>query len=66
MEGDDFSEAKDYIYSLLNSGLKDNQTLNFTAILSGGKYKVNRDGENIETGESNFKLDGQITIKTEH
>lgn len=62
----DFSEAKDYIYSLLNDGLKDNQTLNFTAILSGGKYKVNRDGESIETGESNLKLDGQITIKTEH
>jgi|SRR5699024_4224887 len=62
----DFSEAKDYIYGLLNGGLEDNQKLNFTAILFGGKYKVNRDGESVETGESNYKLDGQITIKTEH
>lgn len=61
-----FSEGKEYIYDQLSGGLKDNQKLNFTVSLRGGKYKVNRGDEKVQTGESDYKLDGQITIKTEH
>ncbi|GAB2547037.1 HIRAN domain-containing protein [Gracilibacillus alcaliphilus] len=60
-----FLEGKEYIYNLLNGALKDNQELNFSISLRGGKYKINRDGK-IDTGESDYKLDGQVTIKTEH
>lgn len=61
-----FLEGKEYIYNQLTGGLKDNQKLNFSISLRGGKYKINRGDEKIETGESDYKLDGQVTIKTEH
>ncbi|GGJ76420.1 hypothetical protein [Virgibacillus salexigens] len=61
-----FSEGKEYIYEQLTGGLKDSQKLNFSVSLRGGKYKINRDDEKVNTGESEYKLDGQITIKTEY
>lgn len=61
-----FSEGKEYIYRQLAGDLKDNQKLNFSVSLRGGKYKINRDDEKVDTGESDYKLDGQITIKTEY
>ncbi|MFS0752648.1 hypothetical protein [Oceanobacillus sp. 1P07AA] len=60
-----FSEGKDYIYNQLTGGLKANQRLNLSVSLSGGKYKINRNDEKVDTGESEYKLDGQVTIKTE-
>lgn len=59
-----FSEGKEYIYDQLTGGLKDNQKLNFSVSLRGGKYKINRDDEKVDTGESDYKLDGQVIIKT--
>ncbi|MBB6451171.1 hypothetical protein HNR44_003165 [Geomicrobium halophilum] len=61
-----FSEGKEYIYDQLTGGLKDNQKLNFSVSLRGGKYKINRDDEKVDTGESDYKLDGQVTIKIEY
>lgn len=61
-----FADGKEYIYDQLNGGLKDNQKLNFSAFLSGGKYKINRNNEKVEIGESDYKLSGQVTIKTEN
>lgn len=60
-----FSEGKKYIYNQLTGGLKHNQNLNFSVTLRGGKYKINRNDEKVDTGESDYKLDGQVTIKTE-
>lgn len=61
----DFSEGKKYIYNQLTGGLKENQQLNLSVSLRGGKYKINRGDEKVETGESDYKLDGYVTIKTE-
>ncbi|MFZ3577402.1 hypothetical protein [Virgibacillus sp. DJP39] len=63
-----FSEGKEYIYDQLAGGLKDNRKLNFSVSVSlrGGKYKINRNDEKVDTGESEYKLDGQVTIKTEY
>jgi len=61
-----FSEGKDYIYDQLSGGLKVNQKLNFSVSLRGGKYKINRNDEKVDTGESEYKLDGQVTIKTKY
>ena len=61
-----FSEGKKYIYDQLTGGLKNNQKLNFSVSLRGGKYKINRDDEKVDTGESDYKLDGEVTIKTEY
>lgn len=60
-----FLEGKEYLYDQLTGGLKDNQKLNFSLSLRGGKYKINRGDERVETGESEYKLDGQVSIKTE-
>lgn len=60
----DFSEGKKYIYGQLTGGLKENQELNPSASLRGGKYKINRGDEKVEIGESDYKLDGYVTIKT--
>lgn len=61
-----FSVGKEYIFDQLNGGLKGNQKLNSSVTLRGGKYKINRNNEKVETGKSDYKLDGQITIKTEN
>lgn len=60
-----FSEGKQYLYDQLTGGLETNQQLNASVILRGGKYKVNRNNEKIDIGESDYKLDGHVTIKTE-
>lgn len=61
----DFSEGKKYIYDQLTGGLKENQQLNPSISLRGGKYKINRGDEKVETGASDYKLDGYVTIKTD-
>ncbi|WP_373893187.1 hypothetical protein [Virgibacillus sp. CBA3643] len=61
-----FSEGKEYIYDQLTGGLKNNQKFNFSVSLRGGKYKINRDDGKVDNGESDYKLDGQVTIKSEY
>ncbi|WP_040983645.1 HIRAN domain-containing protein [Oceanobacillus jeddahense] len=61
-----FSEGKEYVYGQLTGDLKNNQKLNFSVSLKGGKYKINRNDEKVDIGESEYRLDGQVTIKTEY
>ncbi|WP_240456703.1 hypothetical protein [Virgibacillus halodenitrificans] len=56
----EFEEGKKYIYDLMAGG----KNLHLSISLTGGRYKVNRDDE-IATGESAYKLEGQLVIRTE-
>ncbi|MDO7346566.1 HIRAN domain-containing protein [Bacillus stercoris] len=56
-----FQEGKKYIYDQLKSGIRHP----ISASLYGGKYKVNRDDTKIETGETDYKIECQIVIKTD-
>ncbi|MYL56242.1 hypothetical protein GLW20_01825 [Virgibacillus halodenitrificans] len=56
----EFEEGKKYIYDLMAGGKNPHLSLSLT----GGRYKVNRDDE-IATGESAYKLEGQLVIRTE-
>lgn len=60
-----FIQKKRYIRKLMLNGLKDNQTWEFLLKLRGGKYKVNNSDE-VESRETDYKLDGLIIIKTEN
>jgi hypothetical protein len=55
-----FNEGKEYIYSLM----KKESNIHVTASLLGGKYKVNRDDESVSTGESDYRIECQVVIKT--
>lgn len=57
-----FEEGKKYIYKLLTEGIEDDQKRSFLVHLSGGKYKVNRHGDEIIQGKSDYKLKGNITL----
>lgn len=59
-----FLEGKDYLYHMLTGGLAEDQHLHVSVTLRGGKYKINRGGEKVETGESDYKLDSQVIIKS--
>ncbi|MGG3820166.1 HIRAN domain-containing protein, partial [Bacillus subtilis] len=56
-----FQEGKKYIYDQLKGGIRHP----ISASLYGGKYKVNRDDTKIETGETDYKIECQIVIKTD-
>lgn len=56
-----FSEGKKYIYDLLSTG----KQLHLSLSVKGGKYKINRDYDKVETGEYKYGLDGQIVIRRE-
>lgn len=57
-----FSEGKQYLYKKLAEGLPEEQLIT-DFILRGGKYKVNRGNEKVDKGETDYKLDGFVTIK---
>ncbi|MCY9177518.1 HIRAN domain-containing protein [Bacillus inaquosorum] len=56
-----FKEGKKYIYDLLKSDIR----YPATASLYGGKYKINRDDTSIKMGETDYKIECQLVIKTE-
>ncbi|MDF2903011.1 MAG: hypothetical protein K0S25_649 [Bacillus sp. (in: firmicutes)] len=53
-----FKKGKDYLYEKLTM----QTNMNFMVDLHGGKYKINRDDEHIETGQSDYKLSADVII----
>lgn len=60
----EFEEGKKYINKLLTEDLEINQELSFLVYLSGGKYKVNREGDEVVQGKSDYKLEATFTLST--
>jgi hypothetical protein len=56
-----FKEGKKYIYDLLKSDIR----YPITASLYGGKYKINREDTSVEMGETDYKIECQLVIKTD-
>ncbi|MBU8607808.1 hypothetical protein KM892_05745 [Bacillus pumilus] len=56
-----YKEGKEFIFNYLKEGA----CHPVSARLYGGKYKINRDDMKVDTGESTYKIECQIVMKTE-
>ncbi|MGM0968665.1 MAG: hypothetical protein ACQEWR_08815 [Bacillota bacterium] len=55
-----YKEGKEFIFNYLKEGT----CHPVSARLYGGKYKINRDDMKVDTGESTYKIECQIVMKT--
>ncbi|MCR4354017.1 hypothetical protein MHH54_08585 [Bacillus sp. FSL K6-4563] len=56
----DYKKGKEFIFRYLKDGISHP----VSSRLYGGKYKINRDDIKVDTGESTYKIECQIVIKT--
>ncbi|PCK15534.1 hypothetical protein CEY02_20520 [Bacillus pumilus] len=56
-----YQEGQDFIFKYLKQGI----SYPISAMLYGGKYKINRNDSSVDTGETDYKIECEVIIKTD-